>query len=191
MPHGGNRCHARLPPDCLCRMFAGAGFSKPNYGDETQLPAGGGTRRPRLIHCGTSPLLEVRSAIFLYEPRIRGRSWMTAMTILKWALIFFLVSIVAVSSAHRRFGRISRHRQLLFYVFVVIFLVLLSWSHDLQGMRRATSPDLSPLLDLHLVRVKRQMAGDFRHRRTAFHRSRSNFQWSCVGHDAEIIRIPL
>jgi uncharacterized membrane protein YtjA (UPF0391 family) len=49
-----------------------------------------------------------------------------AMTILKWALIFFLVSIVAgilgftgISAASADIARF------LFYVFVVIFLVLL------------------------------------------------------------------
>jgi uncharacterized membrane protein YtjA (UPF0391 family) len=49
-----------------------------------------------------------------------------AMTILKWALIFFLVSVVAgllgftgISAASADVARV------LFYIFVVIFLVLL------------------------------------------------------------------
>jgi len=58
------------------------------------------------------------------------------MTIQKWALIFFLVSIVAgvlgftdISAASAEVAR------LLFYVFVVIFLVLLiPRPHDLQGI---------------------------------------------------------
>jgi uncharacterized membrane protein YtjA (UPF0391 family) len=64
---------------------------------------------------------------FAVNQRSRGRQpedW--AMTILKWALIFFLVSIVAgllgftgVSAATADVARF------LFYVFVVIFLVLL------------------------------------------------------------------
>ena len=50
----------------------------------------------------------------------------SAMTILKWALIFFLISVVAgilgftgVSAASADIARV------LFYIFVVIFLVLL------------------------------------------------------------------
>jgi uncharacterized membrane protein YtjA (UPF0391 family) len=56
----------------------------------------------------------------------RAQAGGAAMTILKWALIFFLVSIVAgilgftgVSAATADIARF------LFYVFVVIFLVLL------------------------------------------------------------------
>jgi uncharacterized membrane protein YtjA (UPF0391 family) len=66
-------------------------------------------------------------------PFLIGRHWHgcrevaeRAMTILKWALIFFLVSIVAgilgftgISAASADIARF------LFYVFVVIFLVLL------------------------------------------------------------------
>jgi uncharacterized membrane protein YtjA (UPF0391 family) len=55
-----------------------------------------------------------------------AKRWSGPMTILKWALIFFLVSIVAgilgftgVSAASADVARF------LFYVFVVIFLVLL------------------------------------------------------------------
>jgi uncharacterized membrane protein YtjA (UPF0391 family) len=55
-------------------------------------------------------------------PRIEER----AMTLLKWALVFFLISIVAgvlgftgISAASADIARF------LFYVFVVIFLVLL------------------------------------------------------------------
>jgi uncharacterized membrane protein YtjA (UPF0391 family) len=56
----------------------------------------------------------------------RPKAGAVAMTILKWALIFFLVSIVAgvlgftgISAASADVARF------LFYVFVVIFLVLL------------------------------------------------------------------
>jgi uncharacterized membrane protein YtjA (UPF0391 family) len=73
------------------------------------------------------PALEVRSAIFDRgaEFPARGLGAM-AMTLLKWALIFFLVSVVAgilgftgISAASADVARF------LFYVFVVIFLVLL------------------------------------------------------------------
>jgi uncharacterized membrane protein YtjA (UPF0391 family) len=54
------------------------------------------------------------------------RNWRWAVTLLKWALLFFVISIVAgifgftgVSAASADIARI------LFYVFVVIFLVLL------------------------------------------------------------------
>ena len=58
------------------------------------------------------------------------------MTLLKWALIFFVVSIVAgilgftgVSAASADVARF------LFYIFVVIFLVLLDpRAYDLQGV---------------------------------------------------------
>ena len=60
------------------------------------------------------------------------------MTILKWALIFFLVSVVAgilgftgVSAASADIARF------LFYVFVVIFLVLLILGLTIFGCRRA------------------------------------------------------
>jgi uncharacterized membrane protein YtjA (UPF0391 family) len=56
---------------------------------------------------------------------VRG-NWSKAMSILKWALIFFVVSIVAgilgftgVSAASADVARV------LFYIFVIIFLVLL------------------------------------------------------------------
>ena len=62
------------------------------------------------------------------------------MTILKWALIFFLVSIVAgilgftgVSAASADVARF------LFYVFVVIFLVSAdTGAHDIQGVGNRT-----------------------------------------------------
>jgi uncharacterized membrane protein YtjA (UPF0391 family) len=64
---------------------------------------------------------------FGWSPRIRAQGlerW--TMTLLKWALIFFLVSVVAgilgftgISAASADIARF------LFYVFVVIFLVLL------------------------------------------------------------------
>jgi uncharacterized membrane protein YtjA (UPF0391 family) len=68
--------------------------------------------------------LEVRSAISRSAGPADGVE--ESMTILKWALIFFLVSVVAgilgftgVSAASADIARF------LFYVFVVIFLVLL------------------------------------------------------------------
>src|SRR6187402_1228095 len=55
-----------------------------------------------------------------------GSNWSLAMSILKWALIFFVVSIIAgilgftgVSAASADVARV------LFYIFVVIFIVLL------------------------------------------------------------------
>jgi uncharacterized membrane protein YtjA (UPF0391 family) len=69
---------------------------------------------------------------YVGEFELTGRHWCgpevpeQAMTILKWALIFFLVSVVAgvlgftgISAASADIARF------LFYVFVVIFLVLL------------------------------------------------------------------
>jgi uncharacterized membrane protein YtjA (UPF0391 family) len=74
-----------------------------------------------------APSPEVRSPTSTAPPSPAARSledW--AMTILKWALIFFLVSVVAgilgftdISAATADIARF------LFYVFVVIFLVLL------------------------------------------------------------------
>jgi uncharacterized membrane protein YtjA (UPF0391 family) len=63
----------------------------------------------------------------LHQAATRGlEAGAAAMTILKWALIFFLVSVVAgilgftgISAATADIARF------LFYVFVVIFLVLL------------------------------------------------------------------
>jgi uncharacterized membrane protein YtjA (UPF0391 family) len=63
-----------------------------------------------------APSPEVRSPTSTAPPSPAARSledW--AMTILKWALIFFLVSVVAGILGAR----------FLFYVFVVTFLVLL------------------------------------------------------------------
>jgi uncharacterized membrane protein YtjA (UPF0391 family) len=78
------------------------------------LPHGTSSIAPGLGHRAGTATVAVRKA--------RGR----AMTILKWALIFFLVSIVAgilgftgISAASADVARF------LFYVFVVIFLVLL------------------------------------------------------------------
>jgi uncharacterized membrane protein YtjA (UPF0391 family) len=60
-------------------------------------------------------------------PRLRRRvtgDW--AMTILKWALIFFLVSVVAGILGFTGLSAASADiARFLFYVFVVIFLVLL------------------------------------------------------------------
>jgi uncharacterized membrane protein YtjA (UPF0391 family) len=72
--------------------------------------------------CGSSLDQRFRGAAGPAAPGLQER----AMTILKWALIFFLVSIVAgilgftgISAASADVARF------LFYVFVVIFLVLL------------------------------------------------------------------
>jgi uncharacterized membrane protein YtjA (UPF0391 family) len=73
------------------------------------------------------PRPEVKSPILDRAAALRGRvREECAMTILKWALIFFLVSIVAgilgftgISAASADIARF------LFYIFVVIFLVLL------------------------------------------------------------------
>jgi uncharacterized membrane protein YtjA (UPF0391 family) len=72
-----------------------------------------------------APSPEVRSPTSTAPPSPAARS-LEAMTILKWALIFFLVSVVAgilgftdISAATADIARF------LFYVFVVIFLVLL------------------------------------------------------------------
>jgi uncharacterized membrane protein YtjA (UPF0391 family) len=69
-------------------------------------------------------LHEVRSAI-LQGRRCSGEKE-RAMTILKWALIFFLVSIVAGVLGFTGISEASADiARFLFYVFVVIFLVLL------------------------------------------------------------------
>jgi uncharacterized membrane protein YtjA (UPF0391 family) len=78
--------------------------------------------------CGTHlepvPSPEVRSVA--QAPVRREGSRETTMTLLKWALIFFVVSIIAgilgftgVSAASADVARF------LFYIFVVIFLILL------------------------------------------------------------------
>jgi uncharacterized membrane protein YtjA (UPF0391 family) len=74
-------------------------------------------RKTTDFHFGTN----YRTPTFL---RCRNRS--PAMSILKWALIFFVVSIVAgilgftdISAASADVARV------LFYIFVVIFIVLL------------------------------------------------------------------
>jgi uncharacterized membrane protein YtjA (UPF0391 family) len=73
-----------------------------------------------------APQPGVRSAIF--DPSADGaaNAGAVAMSLLKWALIFFLVSVVAgilgftgISAASADVARF------LFYVFVVIFLILL------------------------------------------------------------------
>jgi uncharacterized membrane protein YtjA (UPF0391 family) len=86
-----------------------------------------GWRRTRLIGHGTCPIPRSYITDFARPegsaaPRVEKR----AMTILKWALIFFVVSIMAgilgftgISAASADVARF------LFYVFVVIFLVLL------------------------------------------------------------------
>jgi uncharacterized membrane protein YtjA (UPF0391 family) len=72
------------------------------------------------------PPIEVRSASCADGSSRAERAGGSIMTLLKWALIFFLVSVVAgilgftgISAASADVARF------LFYVFVVIFLVLL------------------------------------------------------------------
>jgi uncharacterized membrane protein YtjA (UPF0391 family) len=72
--------------------------------------------------CPHAPLSQCHKSVAGVARRLEER----AMTLLKWALIFFVVSIVAgvlgftgISAASADVAR------LLFYVFVVIFLVLL------------------------------------------------------------------
>jgi uncharacterized membrane protein YtjA (UPF0391 family) len=66
---------------------------------------------------------EVRAKVWTTR---RGALWRNAVTLLKWALIFLVISIIAgilgftgISAASADIARI------LFYIFVVIFLVLL------------------------------------------------------------------
>jgi len=81
-----------------------------------------------VVRCCQEPV--PRSEVSVHEkiegPHKAGPTSELAMTILKWALIFLLVSIVAgvlgftgISAASADIARF------LFYVFVVIFLVLL------------------------------------------------------------------
>ena len=67
--------------------------------------------------------VRVRVEVAGREPRSRSE-W--AMTILKWALIFLLISIVAGVLGFTGLSAASADiARFLFYVFVVIFLVLL------------------------------------------------------------------
>jgi uncharacterized membrane protein YtjA (UPF0391 family) len=73
------------------------------------------------------PSLQVRSAIFdgTADSVVRRLEERT-MTILKWALIFFLVSVVAGILGFTGLSAASADvSRFLFYVFVVIFLILL------------------------------------------------------------------
>jgi uncharacterized membrane protein YtjA (UPF0391 family) len=104
----------------------GTRFSKIQYYCETarpaiqRLPPSAASREP-------VPSTEVRSGDFERRSTAVARAGgERAMTILKWALIFFLISVVAgilgftgVSVASADIARV------LFYIFVVIFLVLL------------------------------------------------------------------
>jgi uncharacterized membrane protein YtjA (UPF0391 family) len=103
--------------------------ARPNYGVTKPVVCRAG-RNPNATPSSVVepvPSLEVRSAIFCTSRGSGGpQAGVMGMTILKWALIFFLVSIVAgilgftgVSAASADIARF------LFYVFVVIFLVLL------------------------------------------------------------------
>jgi uncharacterized membrane protein YtjA (UPF0391 family) len=80
------------------------------------------TAKAQPFHSGT----KVRRRGSILEVRLRSGELEQAMTILKWALIFLVISIIAgilgftgVSAASADIARF------LFYVFVVIFLVLL------------------------------------------------------------------
>jgi uncharacterized membrane protein YtjA (UPF0391 family) len=60
------------------------------------------------------------------RPCKQARSWEAGMSILKWALIFFIISVIAglfgfsgISAATADIARV------LFYIFVVIFIILL------------------------------------------------------------------
>jgi uncharacterized membrane protein YtjA (UPF0391 family) len=81
---------------------------------------------PFLAHCRNPSLRSRLNQRFRNSRNGRPKAGAMAMTILKWALIFFLVSVVAgilgftgVSAASADVARF------LFYAFVVIFLVLL------------------------------------------------------------------
>jgi uncharacterized membrane protein YtjA (UPF0391 family) len=108
----------------------GAGFSKAQLcrGETSCLPGGGDLNAARLIRCGTSAhrsKLDQGFFVRAADPAARRlECW--AMTILKWALIFFLVSIVAGILGFTGVSAASADiASFLFYVFVVIFLVLL------------------------------------------------------------------
>ena len=107
---------AMLPP--------GTRFSKVNY--HASRVRRDGSRRPLLqgnqFHGPKLDQAFQEAPSASVERRVKG----CAMTILKWALIFFLISIVSgilgftgISAASADVARF------LFYVFVVIFLVLL------------------------------------------------------------------
>jgi uncharacterized membrane protein YtjA (UPF0391 family) len=108
-----------------CSMLSpGPRFSKFQIISLPGLPA----RRAEAERCGThlepAPPFEVRSVA--QAPARREGLRETTMTLLKWALIFFVVSIIAgilgftgISAASADVARF------LFYIFVVIFLILL------------------------------------------------------------------
>jgi uncharacterized membrane protein YtjA (UPF0391 family) len=113
----GNRCHERPPAlgDYIANLAAGNPIQQGAL--VARRDAIVGRDRPSDALPEPVQASEVRSANFLEE---------RAMTLLKWALIFFLVSVVAgilgftgISAASADIARF------LFYVFVVIFLVLL------------------------------------------------------------------
>jgi uncharacterized membrane protein YtjA (UPF0391 family) len=85
-----------------------------------------GFRRGIKMPWFSRPPLEpvARLAVSQRSRRRQPEDW--AMTILKWALIFFLVSIVAGLLGFTGLSAASADvARFLFYVFVVIFLVLL------------------------------------------------------------------
>jgi|SRR4051794_30209724 uncharacterized membrane protein YtjA (UPF0391 family) len=90
----------------------------------------GAAYRPPLVPDGnqfrTSPLDQRSARRRRFGGREAGYLREQAMTILKWALIFFLVSIVAGILGFTGISEASADvARFLFYVFVVIFLVLL------------------------------------------------------------------
>jgi uncharacterized membrane protein YtjA (UPF0391 family) len=105
-------------------LLPGTRFSKAKVAKTRAgaIPPAGRRSGPRNQRCGSPLDQRFQDAA---DPAAQGpEEW--AMTILKWALIFFLVSIVAgvlgftgISAASADVARF------LFYVFVVIFLVLL------------------------------------------------------------------
>jgi uncharacterized membrane protein YtjA (UPF0391 family) len=108
-----------------CRTFPAHAGVPPSWAIDgnRSIPAGRRSEGSRLALWNQfhGPQLDQRRSVARRENRRNGR-----MTLLKWALIFFLVSIVAgilgftgISAASADVARF------LFYVFVVIFLVLL------------------------------------------------------------------
>jgi uncharacterized membrane protein YtjA (UPF0391 family) len=102
----------------------------PEKGSQSLISVNGAAIRPPVSRRLPEPVpaLEVRSAILIAAAGpAAAKAWKErAMTLLRWALLFFLISIVAgvlgftgISAATADIARF------LFYVFVVIFLVLL------------------------------------------------------------------
>jgi uncharacterized membrane protein YtjA (UPF0391 family) len=112
----------RVPEWLSCRMLpSGSRFSKPQYCHG--MPRQGGARR------GSRNQFQGRKLdhrFWTAPPHPARVVEESAMTILKWALIFFLVSVVAGILGFTGISAASAHvARFLFYIFVVIFLVLL------------------------------------------------------------------